>query len=185
MRRIKELGQPPEGTILCTIDVIGLYLNIPHDEGLAFLKDFLDSRVDKQVTTDTLIELAELVLKNNIFEFSDKTYKQIRGMTIGTKFAPPYCSTFYGSFRGKGLSKVKRNRMFGGGKLMIYFLFGNMVKRKELINEINSFHPTIKFTADWSKEKVNVLDVEVTLNNGVLSTDLIVKPLIVKTLTSF
>ena len=90
----------------------------------------MDSRVDKQVTTDTLIELAELVLKNNIFEFSDKTYKQIRGMTIGTKFAPPYCSTFYGSFRGKGLSKVKRNRMFGGGKLMIYFLFGNMVKNR-------------------------------------------------------
>ena len=24
---------------------------------------------------------------------------------------------------------------------------------KEFINEINSFHPTIKFTADWSKEK--------------------------------
>ena len=58
LRKIKELGQLPEGTILCTIDVIGLYLNIPHDEGLAFLKDFLDSRVDKQVTTDTLIELA-------------------------------------------------------------------------------------------------------------------------------
>ena len=26
---------------------------------------------------------------------------------------------------------------------------------KEFINEINSFHPTIRFTADWSKEKVN------------------------------
>ena len=46
---------------------------------------------------------------------------------------------------------------------------------KELINEINSFHPTIKFTADWSKEKVNFLDVEVTLKNVVLSTDLFVK----------
>ena len=46
---------------------------------------------------------------------------------------------------------------------------------KEFINEINSFHPTIKFTADWSKEKVNFLDVEVTLRNGVLSTDLFVK----------
>ena len=34
----------------------------------------------------------------------------------------------------------------------------------------------IKFTADWSKEKVNFLDVEVTLNNGELSTDLFVKP---------
>ena len=41
---------------------------------------------------------------------------------------------------------------------------------------INSFHSTIKFTADWSKGKVNIFDVEVTLNNSVLSTDLFVKP---------
>ena len=47
---------------------------------------------------------------------------------------------------------------------------------KEFINEINSFHPTIKLTADWSKEKVIFLDFEVTLNNGVLSTDLFVNP---------
>ena len=50
------------------------------------------------------------------------------------------------------------------------------VSLKEFINEINSFHPTIKFTADWSKEKVSFLDVDVTLNNGVLSTELFVKP---------
>ena len=30
---------------------------------------------------------------------------------------------------------------------------------KEFINEINSFHQTIKFTADCSKEKVKFLDV--------------------------
>ena len=47
---------------------------------------------------------------------------------------------------------------------------------KEFINAINSFHPTIKFTAYWSKEKVHFLDVEVTLENGALSTDLFVKP---------
>ena len=108
MRKIKELGQLPEGKILCTIDVVGPYPNIPHYEGLAFLKDILDSRVDKQVTTDTLIELAELVLKNNIFEFSDKTYKQIRGMAIGTKFAPPYAIFFMVALPEKILSKVKK-----------------------------------------------------------------------------
>ena len=64
MRKIKELGQLTEGRTLCTIDVVGLYPNIPHDEALGFLSVFLDSRVDKQVTTDTLIVLGELVLKN-------------------------------------------------------------------------------------------------------------------------
>ena len=63
------IGQLPEGTVLCTIDIFGLDPNISLDEGLAFIKDFLDSRFDKQVTADTLTELAALVLKNNIFEF--------------------------------------------------------------------------------------------------------------------
>ena len=60
------LSQLLEGTILCTIDVVGLYPNIPHNEGFAFLKDFLDSRVDKQVTTDTLIELPEQQLAQSL-----------------------------------------------------------------------------------------------------------------------
>ena len=72
-KKIKELGQLPEGKILSRIDVVGLYPNIPYDEGLESLKEFLNSRVDQQVKTDTLTELVELVLKNNIFEFDQKT----------------------------------------------------------------------------------------------------------------
>ena len=108
MRKIKELGEVREGTILSTIDVVGLYPNIPLDEGVAFLKDFLYSRVDKQVTTDTLIELAELVLKNNVFEFSDKTYQQIHGTAIGTKFAPLYAVLFKAALEEKNLNKVEK-----------------------------------------------------------------------------
>ena len=46
--------------------------------------------------------------------------------------------------------------MFGGGILMIYIFIWEHGEEslKEFINEINSFHPTVKFTADWSKEKV-------------------------------
>ena len=153
LRKIKELGQLPEGTILCTTDVVGLYPNIPHDEGLAFLKDFLDSRVDKQVTTDTLIELAELVLKNNIFEFSDKIYKQIRGTAIGTKFAPPYAILFMAALEEKILNKVKKKPNVWWRYIDdIFFIWEHGEESlKEFLNEINSFHPTIKLTVDWSK----------------------------------
>ena len=89
LRKIKSLGQLPEGAILCTIDVVGLYPNIPHEEGLASLRKFLDARTEKKVTTETLLELAEIVLKNNIFQFNEKTTKQSRVTAVGTKFAPP------------------------------------------------------------------------------------------------
>ena len=44
----------------------------------------------KKVTTETLVEFSEIVLKNNIFQFNEKTLKQLRGTAIGTKFAPSY-----------------------------------------------------------------------------------------------
>ena len=72
----------------------------------------MDSRVDKQVTTDTLIKPTELVLKKNIFEFSDKTYKQIRRTAIGTKFAAPYAVFFMTALEEKILNKVKKKRRF-------------------------------------------------------------------------
>ena len=38
------------------------------------------------------------------------------------------------------------------------------------------FHSTIKFAAEYSKEEVNFLDVNIKLIDGELNTDLFVKP---------
>ena len=45
---------------------------------------------EKKVTTEALLELAELVLENNSFRFNEKTLKQLNVTAIGTKFVPPY-----------------------------------------------------------------------------------------------
>ena len=58
------IGQLSQGaTVLCVIDVVGLCSNIPHSQGLATLQKFLELRDNKQISSDTLIELAEIVLK--------------------------------------------------------------------------------------------------------------------------
>ena len=44
LNKIKKLGSLPDGAILCTMDVVGLYPNIPHGEGLASLRRFLETR---------------------------------------------------------------------------------------------------------------------------------------------
>ena len=65
------------------MDVVGLYSNIPHDKGLLALRKRLDEREEKDVSTGTLVELAELVLKNNIFNFNEKTSKQKKAHQLG------------------------------------------------------------------------------------------------------
>ena len=72
LRKFESLGQLPEGAIPCTIDIAGLYPNIPHEEGLVSLRKFLDARAEKKVTTETLLELAEIVLKNKSFSSMKK-----------------------------------------------------------------------------------------------------------------
>ena len=65
----------PRDIILCSVDLVGLYPNIPHDKGLSALQKRLELRRDRKANTSTLVELAEIVLKNNVFTFGKKNFK--------------------------------------------------------------------------------------------------------------
>ena len=61
--KLASLHPLPDEVILCTMDVVGLYPNIPHDEGLIATRKALDLRKDKRISAESLIELGECVLK--------------------------------------------------------------------------------------------------------------------------
>ena len=65
----------PRDIILCSVDVAGLYPNIPHGKGLSALQKRLELRRDRKVNTSALAEIAEIVLKNNVFTFGKKIFK--------------------------------------------------------------------------------------------------------------
>ena len=62
-----------DGITLCIMDVVGLYPKIPHEEVLS--KKTTRNPKTKYVSNDTIIDLAEVVLKNNIFTFGKKILK--------------------------------------------------------------------------------------------------------------
>ena len=88
--KIKNISTLPENAILVTADVVGLYSIISYQVGLSPLKEALENTSVKIIPTETLIKMAEFVLKNNLFKFNSKVFQQISGTAIGTKFAPPY-----------------------------------------------------------------------------------------------
>ena len=107
LKKLKQIGSLPKNAILCTIDVVGLYPNIPHEEGLASIRKHLDNRENKEVATNTLVELADIVLKNNYFQFLDKTFKKKKwGTPIVTKFAPPYSILLMADLEKRLLSDI-------------------------------------------------------------------------------
>ena len=96
LRFIEELnteGPLPDNSILASIDVTGLYTNIPQDEGLDSVSEALDC-VKLPFPKEFLVKLLELTLKLNIFEFNTELFLQIIGTAMGIRPAPSYANIF-------------------------------------------------------------------------------------------
>ena len=176
--KLKDLGEIPEGAILVTADVVGLYPSIPHTEGLEVLRKQYDKFLHKKVPTEDIIKMADFVLKNNCFEFNSKVFQQISGTAIGTKFAAPYACICMDYIETEFL-KTQSIKPWVWKRFIddVFFIWTDSEENLEkILKKLNGFHPSIKFTFEKSKMKVNFLDVVIKIKNGRLSTDLYSKP---------
>ena len=58
------------------------------------MREYLETRCDKPILSNSLYDLASIILQNNYFENEQLKYHQKRGFAIGTKFAPPNSNLF-------------------------------------------------------------------------------------------
>ena len=56
------LAQSQRKPTLVTIDVVDLYPHIPHDEGLAAIREALNKREDQEVSTDAIVDLPGTII---------------------------------------------------------------------------------------------------------------------------
>ena len=114
--------------------------------------------------------MAEFVLKNNYFQFSDKVYQQISKTAIGTKFAPSYACIFMDQLKSKFLQTQKFQPLVWFRYIDDIFFIWTRGKNspKNFMMEFNNFNPNIKFTDEFSEASTNFLDLTVKLSNGKL-----------------
>ena len=84
----------PKGTFPVSIDVVGLYNNIPNEEGLKAFEDALNKRQDQSMPTELLVKLKRIVLTRNILEFDRDFWLQLIGTAMGAPSAPTYANIF-------------------------------------------------------------------------------------------
>ena len=165
---IKELHsiRVPANSWLVTVDVKSLYTTIPHKEGLEACRNALlatEKSYPEQPPTEPLATLMELVLQNNTFEFNDQVYKQLNGVAMGTKMAVAYANIFMGSLETKLLSKSSLKICFYKRYIDDILIITDDTEDHltNFIRELNEFHPTIKFTAEYHQERITFLDVDI------------------------
>ena len=84
-----------------------------------------ETRSDKSISSNSMCDLASIILKNNYFENEELKYHRKRGFANGTKFATPYSNLFMA-----GLEKrIFQNSEFkcGYDSLMTFFVYGPKV----------------------------------------------------------
>ena len=175
---IESIKNIPVNTILVTIDVCSLYTNIPHKDGIRATTRALEKREDKSVPTEVLIRLLNFILKKTAFKFNKKIFEQIFGTTMGTTMAPNYSIITVDELETNFLeTQVYRPLLW---KRFIDDIFAlwcwGEKSLKEFISELNNFHPTLKFTAEYSTTQINFLDVTIIKDGTELHTTVYNKP---------
>ena len=172
---LKDFNVQP-GMLMWTLDITSLYTNIPHMEGIQSTKEMLaiHKPPDTLSHKSYVIELLELVLTNNHFEFNGEFYHQLSGTAMGTKLAPSYANLFMTKFEDKYIYTYPLHPQLWKRFIDDIFLIWphGMNSLTKFIEHLNTVHPTIKFTSDISETRISFLDLTIYIEQSELHTRL-------------
>ena len=121
--------------------------------------------------------MAEFVLKNNIFEFNGNVKQQVAGTAVGTKFAPPYACIYMDEEETKLLKTQELHPLVWFWYIDDIFFIWNHSEDElnKFLENLNKFKSNLNFTYEISKDNVNFLDLNVSIRESHLVTDLYFK----------
>ena len=174
-----ESFQHDSDYFLVTMDVSSLYTSIPNHEGITAVHRTLTDNYNGQISIQSLTKLLKFVLHMNNFIFNEVHYLQIGGTAMGTRVATSYTNIFMSHLEAKLLKNAPHQPALYLRYIDDIFLIftGSETELTEFIEYMNSQHRTIKFTAEYSKERVPFLDTWVIKNaENRIYTELFTKP---------
>ncbi len=109
-----------------------------------------------------LKEMLRIILSGNTFQFAGRTFKQIKGIAMGTPVAPTWANLFMGKLETDALSRWQGTLPLLWLRYIddVFTLFpGPQDELDALLIHMNSQMTTIEFTMECSKHKINFLDI--------------------------
>ena len=176
---IDNYNQLPDNTLLVTLDVSSLYTNIPNDLGIEACRENLELQRagSKYPTNSSLIQLLEVVLTKNNFDFNNRHYLQVGGTAMGTRLAPSYANLFMDYFERKHVYTYRIQPLLWRRYIDdIFMLWTSSVQElQNFIDHLNNCIPSINFETNISESEINFLDVKVRIKNNAINTSLYTK----------
>ena len=165
--------------LLVTLDVKALYTNIPHAEGLQALNETLIQNNHQEPPPWAITRLADLVLKNNMFQFNNRFYLQNQGTAMGTKMAPSYAILYMAKFEKEAISTYRLKPKLWLRYIDDVFMIWQhgLAELLKFVDFLNSINDTIRFTCESDPQQIPYLDVRVIRGtDNKMETTLYIKP---------
>lgn len=118
LEQYKNAGYLVPTTKFITADVKNLYTMIPRNGTLEalgrFCTKYAQGRKIGNLTVDTIIRLARLVLDTNCFVFENKYYRQIRGGAMGSPLTMTLANIYMHEWEQTLIQyQQQRNELYG------------------------------------------------------------------------
>lgn len=111
VEKVKQIEVPVDA-FLFSIDIDSLYTNIDIREGINSIRRIFQKYPDKRRPDKELLQLLEINLMRNDFEFNGEFYLQIKGTAMGKNFAPAYANIFMAEWETSALEKCVKKPLY-------------------------------------------------------------------------
>lgn len=169
---IKDL-KIPINSYLFSIDIDSLYTNIDIEAGINCVKEIMKKYPNHKRPDKEILELLEINLKRNDFEFNGEYFLQIKGTAMGKKFAPAYANIFMANWENKAIQKCDKKPLH----YLRYLddVWGiwtfTMEDFEKFIDVLNNHDPSIKLKYVIKEHSIDFLDTTVYKGENFTTTN--------------
>lgn len=153
----------PSNSFLFSIDVDSLYTNIETARGLLAVSKAFRKFPRKDRPDAEILQLLEMTLTRNDFEFNSNYYLQICGCAMGRKYSPAYADLYLADWEEEAFRRCAELPV-------VYFRYlddifglwaGTEQSFKQFLEVLNCHHPKIKLKCNLQWKRVEFLDTQV------------------------
>lgn len=147
--------------LLVTGDITALYTNMNIDRIIETIQGEMIKKPQQNRPDKELLGLLKLTLKNNTFEFNNKSYLQIHGTAMGTPDAPKQANIYLLEFDEKLRNGFHiKPLLFFRFLDDVFFLWPGTTKQlKDFENFLNNIIPDISITLNNNEHEIPFLDM--------------------------
>ena len=159
--------------ILVTGDITSLYTNMNIDRSLHCVNEIFKLYPDTSRPDKHILELLEISLHYNDFNFNNKFYLQTMGTAMGKRFAPALANIYLLEFDKNAQCNFEiKPKLFFRYLDDIFFLWPKTFLKRlpEFEAFLNNLIPDISVKLEYSDKEIHFLDTTIFIHNNTLQS---------------